>query len=420
MKEIEFYGRGEIMQLDSGLEVLLKPLEYARSVAMQLWFRVGALYENETNSGLSHYLEHMLFKGTEKYSPQQVNRLIEEVGGRQNAATSQDYTKYHVTLPADRWQRGLELLSQLCFHPQLPEDEFEKERRVVLSELDRYSDQPDKILWKQFIPRLYHDHPYERLVIGSREVLESVSYSDLLSYYEKFYAPQNATLIIAGDFDREALMNQVKQLFESLESKGDLGALDFPAIKKPLESGMKRVSGRVNQVYGVLGTPGYPADDERIAALDLLMEILGGGPASRLYEKLVLREELASTLTARFWTQRESGPLVVRFRCEPEATGNLMEAIYNEMKALAKTPPTERELERSRVQLKTDVMFSAQTAAGQANQLGYGRVVESFDHFAKYLRGLEKATAEQLREISRELLDPERWTGVLLEPEEGE
>ncbi len=412
----QFFGSVTRYELDNGMTVLIKPMEYARSVSAQVWVRAGSLYENEHNNGLSHLLEHMAFKGTEKYTGKEINHLIEGVGGRQNAGTSNDYTNYHVTLPAPHWKRGLKVLEQMTLHPLFPPEEFNKERRVVLSELARYDDDPQKLLWKRFIPSLYENHPYERLTIGRREVLKQVTLEQLRDYYDTYYTPSRMTLVVAGSFEVPEMKELIRELFAD-EPSEPFDPPSFPPVSPPASERIEREERDVRQVYGVAGTTGVSVSSAHSIALDVLMQVYGGDETSRLYRNLVREQQLATSISASFWTQQETGPVVVRFRTSRENLDPLIDGIRQQTRNVAREGITKQELKRAKTQIKTDFIYSAQTPEGQANQLGYWETIHHVDYLESYLKRLESITPHQVQDLAREILVDQNWTGDVFVPE---
>lgn len=412
----EFFGPLERYTLDNGLTVLLKPVDHSRSLTAQVWVRAGSAHEDETNNGLSHLLEHMIFKGTERFSGREVNDLVEKAGGRQNAATSKEYTKFYVTLPSKHWERALELLSQMAFHARLPEDEFDKERRVVLSELDRYRDNPRRRLWLDFVPGLYGDHPYGRLTIGTRDVLESVTHAQLVDYYERFYRPENTTLVLAGRFPGDGLEDAVREYFGGSSTLGnDRPERDLPTAT-PSGGRIQRRTADVSQAYALLGTVGPEVDSDRAVAMDLLAELLGGSRDSRLYQRLVIDESTASSVSVSFLTLQAGGPLMVRLESDPSRLDEAVESLREISGELASEGVGSDELARAKTSRKSDVTYAAQTASGQATKLGYWENLGELNRLEEYLERLNDVSNEELRELAQKYLREPDWSGALVVP----
>lgn len=414
----EFFGPVQRYTLSNDMTVLLNPVEHSRSLSAQVWIRAGSSFEDDKNNGLSHLLEHMMFKGTEKYSAKRINHLIESVGGRQNAATSKEYTKYYVTLPAHHWERSLKLLEQMSFHATIPRDEFLKERKVVLSELARYQDNPRRSLWLKFIPQLYGDHPYGRLTIGSRQVLEEVTHDQLKEYYNRYYQPENMTLVVSGKFDEEPVKERIEELFGQEESGSEPVEPPQFDTNRPDTSNIEREVREANQAYGLIGTTGYPFGSGKTIAIDLLMTLLGGGKDSYLYERLVLEKNLASSVSASFWTLDQSGPLIVRFQTDRQNLDATINAIQKTVRQITNNGISSNELKRAKTKIKTDFIYKAQTAQGQANQLGYWETLGSLEYLEGYVDEIESINTERLERMSKQLLVDQGWKGNVIVPEQ--
>ncbi len=396
--EFDFLGPLDYYTMDSGLTVILKQIPEARTVSVQSWLRVGSVYENEKNNGLAHFLEHMVFKGTENLSAGRINSIVEEVGGYLNAATSPDYTYYYSTLPASFWQRGLELLEQLVCAPQLQKDDFEKERNIVLSELARYGDNPQKKLWKQFVPRLYKNHPYGRLTIGTSEVLNNVSHQQLLDFYSNYYSPERTIIVVAGDFPAPEVLEKINELFQFKNEAAEETVFSNP---EPPDEDYFELTEEIGQLRGLMGTVGLPVESPRTLPLDVVISLLGGSKSSRLYENLVLRKKLATGINASFWLQKEPGPVMIKFRSEEKHLDRLRGEIVNEIEEFRENAVAEEDLQRFKNREKAGFIYSAQTPANQAEQIGYWEAIGHLNFLLDYLSNIEKLTPEQLQDTAR-------------------
>ena len=412
----DFHGPFKRSILDNGLTVLLKPMEFSTAISLQVWVECGSLYETDENNGLSHFLEHMLFKGTEKLTGPEINAIAERLGGNQNAATSKDYTTYYVNLPPAHAEEGLELLHQMTFRARLPEDEFRKERNVVLSELARYHDNPSKRLWQEVIPRLYDDHPYHRLTIGDQKVIEQTSYEQLIDYYDQFYVPERTTVVVAGKFTEEIVRELIQERFGS-EPHGDHSTGEFSPVREPTLQQPEVITSDVGHVYATLATTGYPVQSKQSLALDLLMQIMGSGQTSRFYENLVLKQQLATSLSGHFWSQRETGPVMIQIQMNPEQVEKLMEGITVQAKQLLIDGITDEEYNRALTQIKTDFIYSTQTASGFANQLGYWEIIHRVEYLEEYMEALESVGKDLLKKTAREIFAERTWISVFLTPQ---
>ncbi|MFP4687324.1 MAG: M16 family metallopeptidase [bacterium] len=417
-KKLNFLGPLDYYSRDSGLTVILKQIPQSQTVSVQSWLRVGSVYEDEKNNGLAHFLEHMVFKGTRRFSAKQINSRVEEVGGYLNAATSPDYTYYYTTLPSEFWQRGLELLQQLVNAPLLERDDFEKERKIVLSELARYGDDPQKKLWKQFVPRLYGNHPYGRLTIGTEEVLNNVSHAQLLDFYARYYSPQRTIVVVSGNFPKEQVLEEIINFFDFKAPAAP--EPDFIEPDSP-ETDFFQLREDVNQIRGLSGTIGLPVESDRALDLDVITSLLGGSRSSRLYENLVLRKKLATGINASYWLQKEPGPVIIKFRSEEKHLNELLAEINEEIERFKFEAVAGEELQRLKNREKAGFIYSAQTPADLAEQLGYWEAIGHLDFLLAYLERMEKITANDLLETANEFFSDRSFiTGVVTPENKGE
>jgi zinc protease len=222
---------------------------------------------------------------------------------------------------------------------------------------------------------------------------------------------------VAGAIDEDSTLKGITETFGNEEGSNG-NTLHFPPAMPPREANQVReMSGDVEHVYGVLGTVGYPVEDDRSIALDVLMKIFGGGQTSRLHENLVLKQQLASSLSASFWTQRETGPVMIHLQTEEDQVEQLVPAIRKEADRIAREGVTDEELSRAKTQLKTGFIYSSQTPTGQANQIGYWHTIENVEYLEDYIERIEEIDRETIQAVADEILVDQNWTGVLLHPD---
>jgi zinc protease len=398
-------------RLANGLRVLLAERHGDPVVASVLFYPVGARTETEREAGLSHFLEHMMFKGTPRFGKGEVDRLTTELGGSNNAFTGHDHTAYWFELASDRWEAALELEADRMRHLSLEPAEFEAERAVVLEELAMGEDDPWRALIRRVEEALFPHHPYGRPIIGYPESLKRLAPADMRAYYERFYHPGNATLVVSGDIRPHAALGAIRKRFARLPAGRPLSETD--CYRRTLEepAGEKRVvatwddPGRRLVVVFPAARVGTADDD----ALDVLATVLAGGQLSRLHRRLVVEEGLATSISANNDSRVESGAFWLFAECAQEADPAQLEAaLHAELARLVREPVPRAELERAHALLVAGEAFEGETATDLAEALGEWAVDDdwrrAFDGCERHLA----LAAPALRAVAGRLLRPER------------
>jgi zinc protease len=404
--------------LANGMKVLLIEVPKAPVATVQVWYKVGSRNEVMGRAGLSHMLEHMMFKGTTKYPKGAFSRLIRKNGGMDNAFTSQDFTAYFENLAADRVELALELEADRMQGLQFDMNELKTEREVVKEERRlRTEDDPQGALVEALFAQAFLSHPYHWPVIGWFSDLDAMTLDDLQRHYDTFYSPNNATLIIVGDITAETLLSTIKHLFEPIPRGPEPKPL---TAMEPDQKGERRfLLKREAQVpFVMMGyrVPNYTSEDSY--ALDILESILSRGKSSRLYQSLVYDQKSALAVGAEYSLMQSDPGLfyfyaLVRPGLKVEA---VEEALNKEIKRLQAEPPTDLELQRAKNQVEAarifeqDSNFRHAMLLGQAETVGAGwRKVDQF------LERIRSVTAKDVQRVARQyLIDDNRTVGSLI------
>ncbi len=360
-------------RLANGMRVLLAERHSDPVVASVLLYPAGSRTETERESGVSHFLEHMMFKGTKRHGKGEVDRLTTELGGANNAYTGHDHTAYWFELASDRWERALELEADRMQHLLIDPAEFDAERAVVLEELAMGEDDPWRALVRRVEEALFPHHPYGRPIIGYPETLKALTPADMRAYYRRFYHPGNATLVVCGDIQPAAALAAVRARFGRIPRGPSFAAAD--PFRRTLEepAGEKRVHaswddpGRRLVVVWPTTTVGTPDDD----ALDLVMTVLASGRMSRLWRRLVLEEGLATSVSASNDSRIEGGALWLFAECAQDADPARLEAaLHEEVARLARERVGADELARAHAILVASEAFEGETVTDVAEEIG--------------------------------------------------
>lgn len=410
--------RVERFTLPNGLVVLFKEDNSAPVSSVQLWVKTGSIHEGENlGSGLSHFLEHMLFKGTEKRAGREISSLVQANGGTINAYTTFDRTVYHIDIPSEQTAVALDILSDAVFHSRLPAEEVEKERDVILREIDMYLDDPLSQLSQTLFETAFREHPYRAPVIGYREVFESVTREELLRYYHARYVPNNAVLVIAGDWSSKECRAEVERYFGGLRRR-KIGPVFIPA--EPEQLGFRQTSNfaDVQVSHSGLGfkIPGLAHPDS--PPLKILASVLGHGGSSILWKSLRDQQKLVHDIDASTWNPGSAGLFFVSFTSDPQSREQAVEAVWKELEAVIGNGIPDALIQKTVRQALVGEINIRKTMQGQAARLGAAEVVVGdLDYPRVYLQQLAAVTPEDVRRVAKTYLRQERLTSVSLNPE---
>ncbi len=403
--------------LENGLEVLVAPDSSSPVVALQLWVKAGSIHEDPLlGSGLSHYLEHMAFKGPAGELKGAIPREVEKLGGDINAYTSHDRTVYLITVPSARWRPALELLRPLVFEMDFLPEEVESEREVIIREINMGRDDPGRRLQHLLWRTAYRVHPYRFPVIGYREIFRRVTREQLLDYYRKWYVPNNMILVGAGDLPGEEFLTAAEEIFGTIPP-GPFPAAPIPA--EPAQAGPRRAaeSMDVAQTRIAFGfhVPSLHSPD--IYPLDVLAILAGDGRSSELHRELREERELVYSIGAYSHTPLYPGLFVVQARAEPEKVPKAKEAVREILRRYREREVSPEELARARARVTAGYLQALTTAEGRARVLGNNlRTAGSADFHQTYLAGIAAVTPDDVRRVAERYLIEENLTVVRIEP----
>jgi zinc protease len=410
--------------LDNGLKVLVKPDRRAPIVTSQVWYKVGSSYEPGGITGVSHVLEHMMFKGTENLEPGEFSQIIADNGGDENAFTGTDYTAYFQTLAADRLEVSFELEAERMRRLTLPEEEFVKELEVVKEERRlRTDDDPQSLTYEQFQAVAYQASPYRNPIIGWPSDLEAMQVDDLREWYQKWYSPNNATVVVVGDVNPEAVFALAEEHFGPLEAEPV--APPKPRAE-PEQRGERRlvVKAPAKEPYLIMGYKvpvlANAEQDWEPYALEMLASVLDGGASARFSRELVRGERIAASAGAGY-NAFSRLPGLFRLSGTPAKAHNVEEleaALLEQIERVRTELVAEDELERIRTQLIAGKVYEKDSVFYQAMQLGQLETVGlGWELVDTYVDALSAVTPEQIRSVARKYLVPEVRTVARLDPQ---
>jgi zinc protease len=415
--------------LDNGLKLLVKEDHRAPIVVSQVWYKVGSSYETDGNTGVSHVLEHMMFKGTEKHGEGEFSRIISENGGRENAFTGDDYTAYFQTLEKSRLEISFELEADRMRNITLPPEEFKKELEVVKEERRlRTEDNPNAYLREVSNATAFQTSPYRQPVIGWMADLDTMNVGDLRAWYQKFYAPNNATVIVVGDVEPNNVFQLAKKYFGKLKAE----EITLPhyrpevpqqgkktvKVKRPAEIARIMMSFKVPGLKSSL-EEGSTIEQWEPYALEVLSGILSGGSSARFASKLVRGEQVATSVGASYQMSGRLDGLftIIGTPAQGKTVEDLEQALLTQLEQVKTRLADKRELDRVKAQVVSGNVYEKDSVFYQAMVLGiYETVGLGWELVDEYVAKINEITPEQVREVAAKYLVEDKSTIAVLEP----
>lgn len=394
--------------LSNGLRVLTEYLPDAYSVTTALWAGTGSAYEQADEAGISHVVEHMLFKGTGRRNSQQIAQLLENVGGQMNAFTSREYTCYYTRSLAEDFELCLDLLSDMYLDARFPAAEWAKEKGVILEEINMYEDTPDDLVGEMFNRKLLPTHPYGLPVIGTVESVSGFTREDIERYCRAHYAPEHTVLVVAGNVTREQALAMAEKYLNTTSYAG--AGWNKPKLSAPVySSGTVHVHKDIEQVHVMLGVPGLSGDDPDIYTLNMLNSILGSGASSRLFQEVREKRGLTYSVYSSVAAQGFGGAFSAYASTSLNRVDELLKVLGCEMAKIAADGVTEDELKRAQAQFKAGLLMGLESSANVMVRLGrtetvYGEVQTVEEQVDKIMR----VTCAEVKRLAASLLTPEK------------
>jgi len=401
--------------LANGMVILVKQIYPAAVVSLSLWARVGAIDEPDSRAGISHFVEHMLFKNTENRGVGQIAQEIHNLGGYLNGFTSYDCTCYYITVPGEHFCKALEIQTDAVLHPLFDPDEAAKEVRVIIEELRMYEDRPSAYAFQRLMETAYRQHRFSRPIIGYEEVLEAITPQDLADYYWSHYGPNNLAVVVVGDVDPESTLAALDNTF------GDLPFRPVTHDPSPQEHQQRRyrtrdLRGRIEagQFQMAFHIPSIFSPD--IFACDLLATILGGGRSSRLYQSIRERRGLVTSIESSIMQERDPGLFVIDAVLTDEKVKKVESAIFEEITRLHEDLVAEPELAKAKNMVESHYIYAQETVEAQMRILGTYEMLGNYTLADRYIQELYRVTAQDIRETARRYLRPSNGSRVAYLP----
>ena len=410
-------------KLDNGHNVVIQEVHDNPIVIIDTWIKTGSINETDENNGVAHFLEHLFFKGTSKHPAKEFDQILESKGAITNAATSKDFTHYYILIPSQYFELALDLHSDMLLNPLIPRKELEKERKVVIEEISKNNDRPTTVLYRNMINAFYKIHPYKRDVIGTKEVIETISREQILDFYNTWYTPQNMTTVVIGDIDTQKALDLIKTKFnrpaEITEKKSDQ---KYKLDKRPSSQIETKKDLNVETGYVLIGFKGcYPMTNKDSYALDVLATILGEGKSSRLYKNIKEQKQLVHSISASHSSMRDDSIFYISANYITEDIERLKDAIFAEIEKLQKNEITNEEIQKAKNIIERDTFYSRESVSNIASAIGYTvTLTNDTSYYKNYLDNINKVTADDLKRVAKNYLDIDSAViSVILPTKEG-
>ncbi|HDL85117.1 MAG TPA: insulinase family protein [Candidatus Acetothermia bacterium] len=360
--------------LDNGMRVLVEEVPHSRSVSAGLWVRVGSRDDLPAHPGISHFVEHMLFKGTPTRNAREISRQIDALGGQINGATGKESTFYYAEAPASSLREVLEIISDIAQHPEFSGVELERERGVVLEEIRGRDDDPEQQAYELFTAGLWqNEHPLTRSVLGKRETIESVSRRDLISFHSRFYTPEAMILVVCGAADTTSVLNLASNLFE----EGSPEAINSLRRAPILRSDKNTHTRDTGQTHIYIGLPAPDARSDDRFAVEVVNTILGGGMSSRLFVHVREERGLAYAVSSSVISYSDAGAWLTYAGIAPENVKQTLEILLEEIDTLHRAGVQQEELDLARAKLRGNFILDLESNINRMARLGGAAIVAS-------------------------------------------
>ncbi len=392
--------------LANGVRVVTEVMPHVRSVAVGVWIASGSRREAPEENGLTHFIEHMLFKGTETRSAEDIARSVDSIGGNLDAFTGKELVCFNTKVLDEHLPQAFDVLADLVLHPMFREEDIAREKGVILEELKMENDNPDYLVHEIFTSNFWKGHPLGRPILGTRDTIRRFHRGMVLDYYRRCYGPANMILTAAGNLTHERLVQLARRYFEPLPASDALPPDSAPATYAPISLRSKK---SLEQVQVCLGVPSYPVRHADRFGCYVLNTLLGGGMSSRLFQNIRERQGLAYAVFSELNPYRDTGCLSVYAGTSLATARKVVESVLREFTNLKSSPVTAEELRRAKDHLKGSLMLSLESTPSRMSNLArqeiyFGR----FFSLDELVESVEKVTAEDLSRLAHSFFDPQR------------
>jgi len=404
-------------QLPNGVSIVTERMHHVRSVSVGIWVSTGSRRETPDENGISHFIEHMLFKGTNSRSAEEIAKSVDSIGGNLDAFTSRELVSFNTKVLDEHLPLAFDVLSDLVLNPKFLPEDVEKEKSVILEEIKMDADSPESLAHEIFCRNFWKGHALGKPILGTKESIASFNPDTIRNYYQRAYTPENIVITGAGNLHHDHLVALCDKAFGGITRPGSLPVSAAPVSHAEISLKSKRT---LEQTHMCMGVPAYPMPHEMRFASYLLNAILGGGMSSRLFQNIREKQGLVYAVFSELNLYRDAGVLEIYAGCSPQSTKKVIGSIMHEFRALKSEPVAPEELRRAKDHLKGSLMLSLESTSSRMANLARQQIFFTrFFSLDELLTSIENVTAEDVHRVSNEFFDPERIALTLLGPLKG-
>ena len=403
--------------LDTGLRLITESMPHVRSVSIGVWLMRGSRHERDEQSGIAHFVEHMLFKGTATRTAEDIAQAIDSIGGQLDAFTAKEYASYYIKVLDEHLPLAVDLLSDIVMNPSFDDDELEREKKVILEEIKMVEDTPDDLVHELFTQHFWEGHPLGRPILGTKETVESFTPATLREYFRAAYAAPNLIVSAAGNIEHARVCDLVNRAFGALPRTSPRYSDAVPRVVPQVVVRSKELE----QSHICLGTGSYPQNHDDRYVSYIMNTVLGGSMSSRLFQNVREKRGLAYAVFSGLSAYRDTGNITIYAGCSNEAVGEVVDLCVDELRTMKNTLVPEAELRRAKDHLKGSLMLSLENTASRMSHLARQEIY--FDrHFGldETLAGVERVSTADVQRVARELFANGSLAATVLGPSPAE
>jgi predicted Zn-dependent peptidase len=399
--------------LDTGLRLITESMPHVRSVSIGVWLMRGSRHETDEQSGIAHFVEHMLFKGTSTRTAEDIAQAIDSIGGQLDAFTAKEYASYYIKVLDEHLPLAVDLLSDIVINPAFAEEELEREKKVILEEIKMVEDTPDDLVHELFTQHFWEGHPLARPILGTKETVESFTPRVLRDYFQGVYAAPNLIVSAAGNIQHAQVRELIDHAFDKLPPSGVSLVDGAPKVVPQVIVRSKELE----QSHVCLGTNSYPQNHDDRYVSYIMNTVLGGSMSSRLFQNVREKRGLAYAVFSGLSAYRDAGSITIYAGCANDAVGEVVDLCVEELRGMKIAPVPDAELRRAKDHLKGSLMLSLENTASRMSHLARQEIY--FDrHFGldETLAGVERVTSEDVQRVARDLFANGSLAATVLGP----
>ncbi len=398
--------------LPNGLVVITEPMAHVRSISVGVWVRTGSRREPSELNGITHFIEHMVFKGTATRSAEDIARSVDSVGGMLDAFTAKEMICFNAKVLDEHLPIAFDVLSDLVLRPRFDDEDLTREKSVVLEEIKMDQDNPDYLVHEIFTQNFWRNHPLGKPILGTRKTVSSFSRAQVAECFRRWFAPENMIVTAAGHLEHQQLRDLVAKDFGQMKPSGDRYADSAPVPQARITTKSK---GQLEQVHLCIGVPSYPMVHERRYGIAVLNNILGGGMSSRLFQNIRERQGLAYAVFSELSPYRDTGMLSIYAGTALEKAGQVVRSVTGEFSSLKEQLVSDEELRRAKDHLKGSLMLSLESTSSRMSNLARQEMYfGKFFTLDEIIASIEQVTREEVRDIAREFFQPDHISVTVL------